>query len=94
MQTFILSQQNADTPVESLIKQAAAGGVEVRNAAGKTVAYVIPADNPDARLYAEAREYFGKHRAEFDAVRGRRTGISTAELLTKAAASAAEAPAP
>jgi hypothetical protein len=86
LQTFVLSEQTASLPLGPLFEQAASGGVEVRNGEGKVVAYVLPAGDEETWQYAEARVYFEKHRAEFEAARARRKGITTAELLAKAEA--------
>ena len=91
LQTFVLSEQTASLPLGPLFEQAAIGGVEVRNSEGKVVAYVLPAGDEETWLYAEARVYFEKHRTEIEAAGARRGGVTTAELLAKAAALAKQA---
>ena len=86
MQSFVLGDQTAAMSIEGLVQQAAVGGVEVRNQAGEVVAYVLPPNDRDAWLYAEARIDFEEHRAEIEAACARRGGVTTAELLAKAAA--------
>lgn len=91
MQTFVLSDQTAATPVGGVIAQAAGGGLEIRNAEGKVVAYVLSPADEQAWAYAEARVYFENHRHEFAAAAKRKDGITTAELLTKLAANSGQA---
>jgi hypothetical protein len=86
MQTFVLGDQSTSMSIEGLIQQAAGGGVEVRDQAGQVVAYVLRPADRDAWLYAEARVYFNEHRTEIEAAGARRGGVTTAELLAKAAA--------
>lgn len=86
MQTFVLTDQTASQSVEGLIRQAAGGGVEVRDQTGQVVAYVLSPADRDSWLYAEARMYFVEHRSEIEAAGARRGGVTTAELLAKAAA--------
>ena len=84
MQTIILSDQTAAMTVGALVEQAAHGGLEIRDAAGKVVAYVLSPADEQAWAYAEARVYFENHREAFKAAANRRSGITTAELLAKA----------
>ena len=87
LQTFVLSDNTASQPVGPILQQAASsGGIEVRDGNGKTVAYVLPADNREAWLYAEAQIYFEQHKNEIETAGDRDGGITTAELLKKAAA--------
>jgi hypothetical protein len=91
-QTFVLSDQTASQPLGPLLQQAASGGgVEIRDGDGKVVAYVLPAHDDEAWLYAEARLYFAKHREEIEAAGRRQGGVTTAELLAKATAMANQA---
>ena len=94
MQTFVLGDQTASMSIEGLIRQAAGGGVEVRDQAGQVVAYVLPPADRDAWLYAEARVYFNEHRTEIEAAGARRGGVTTQQLLAKANALGDQAPAP
>lgn len=91
MQTVVLSDQTSSMTAAGLIEKAAGGGVEVRDQKGAVVAYVLPAADHEAWLYAEARVYFERHREEFAAARARHSGITTAELLAKAMEQAASA---
>jgi hypothetical protein len=86
-QRFLLSEQTASLPVGPLLEQATSGrGVEVHDTKGNVVAYVLPANDADVWLYAEARVYFAQHREEIEAAGRRKGGVTTAELLAKAAA--------
>jgi hypothetical protein len=87
LQTFVLSENTASQPVGPFIQQAATGrGVEVRDGNGKVVAYVLPAHDEEAWLSAESQIYFEQHKNEIEAAGDRDGGITTAELLKKAAA--------
>jgi hypothetical protein len=85
MQTIVLGDQTAAMTVGGLIEQAARGSLEIRDAAGKVVAYVLSPADEQAWAYAKARVYFENHREEFEAAAKRRDGITTSELLAKAA---------
>jgi len=81
LQTFVLSAETASMPVEGLIKQAASGGVEVRDERGKLIAYVVSPEDREAMAYLDACQDFDKHREEIAAALQRRGGVTTKELL-------------
>ncbi len=86
MHTFVMSSQTADASIADILKQAATGGVEVRDVDGKVVAYVLSPTDREAWTYAEANLELDQNG---DAVRealGRRGGVTTKELLGNAAA--------
>src|SRR4051794_8805749 len=84
MQIFVLNEQTARTAVESLVKQAAGGGLEIRTAEGELVAYLLPPNNEEAWAYAEAGMDIDQHRDEIMAAMERRSGVTTPELLERA----------
>ncbi len=84
--TLVLSEQTASTSLKSVLEQAGTGGVEVRSADGKLIAFVLPPDNEEAWAYAEASIEIWRHRDEIVAALERRTGVTTEELLSKAEA--------
>jgi hypothetical protein len=86
MQTVILGEHTANLTVAGLIKQAAGGSIELRDADGNVVVYVLSPKDEQAWAYAEARVYFENHREAFREASARRSGVTTAELLAKAEA--------
>jgi len=84
MQIFVLNEQTAQTAVESMVKQASGSGLEIRNADGKVIAYLLPPNNEEAWAYAEAGMEIDKHRDEIMAAMERRSGVTTTELLERA----------
>jgi hypothetical protein len=81
LKTFVLSDQSSTLPVGPLIEQSMRGGTEIRNADGKTIAFVLAADDEEAWTYAEASMDIMKHRDEILAAANRRTGVTTDVLL-------------
>jgi hypothetical protein len=84
--TIILNDQTSRLPLAELLEQAGSGGVEIRDAGGAVVAFLLPPDNDEAWAYAEASVDISRHREEIMAALERRTGITTEELLSKAEA--------
>jgi len=84
MQVFVLNEETARTAVESLLQQAAGNGLEIRNAEGNVIAYLLPPNNEEAWAYAEAGMEIDKHRDEIMAAMERRSGVTTTELLERA----------
>jgi hypothetical protein len=84
MHTFILSDESASQPIGSLLEQATSGGIEIRNAEGRTIAFVLAPDDQEAWAYAEAAIDVAGHRDEIIAAMERRSGVTTEELLAKA----------
>ena len=54
MNTLILNAETANMSIDHLLKQMSSGGVEVRDAQGNLVAFVLPATDQEALTYAEA----------------------------------------
>jgi hypothetical protein len=84
MQTFLLTPQTENMSIRLLLNEAATKSLEVRDVDGKVVAYVLSPAEHEALIYADARRDIQEHRAEIDAARKRRGGVTTAELLEKA----------
>ena len=88
MNTFVLSPQTANLPVQDLLTWAASGSVEVLDAEGNVVAYVLSPVDREALIYAEAKLDVDQHRDEVQIALNRRGGITTKQLLEKAKAAA------
>src|SRR4029078_9496604 len=92
MTTRILNSETAQLPIDHLLKQLEeGGGVAVRNADGKIVAVVLSGADQEALAYAEAKQDSDQNREKGRKALERRGGITTAELLAKAAAAAEKA---
>ena len=89
MQTIILDAANAQIPLANLVTQASAGGVELRRENGELIGFVLPAHDRAAWAYAEACNDIDANTEQVRAAVARRGGISTQELLQRAAAAAA-----
>lgn len=86
MNTLILNAESLNVSIEHLLRQAQEGGVEVRDTSGKLLAFVLSPTDREAWTYAEANLDI---EANMEAVRQamtRRGGVTTRELLAKAAA--------
>jgi hypothetical protein len=88
MNTLVLTAENANLPIAFLLEKVDNGSVEVRNAEGVIVAFVMSPADHQAWMYAEANLDLDKHREQIEAALQRRGGVTTAELLAKAAAAA------
>jgi hypothetical protein len=84
LQTFVLSQETASLPIGPLLENAGKGGVEIRDPAGRIIAFILPPDDDQAWAYAEASLDISRHREEILAAMQRRTGVTTEELLENA----------
>jgi hypothetical protein len=84
LNTFVLSDQSAVFPIGPLLEQSMKGGTEIRDAEGKTIAFVLGADDLEAWTYAEAVVDIMQHQDEIRAAMDRRTGVTTEVLLAKA----------
>jgi hypothetical protein len=85
MNSFVLGPETANLTVGQFLSQASPGGLEVRNERGDVVAFVLSPADYEAFTYAEAERDFEIHRPEVEAAMTRRGGVTTAELLRKAA---------
>jgi hypothetical protein len=86
MTSIILDSETGKLPLSQLIQQLGTGGVEVRDAQGKVVAMILAPADKKALTYAEAMVDLSQNRNQVRAAVGRRDGITTSELLAKAAA--------
>lgn len=91
MNTLILDSETAKLSLEHLLKQLGNGGVEVRDAQGNIVAIVLGPSDQEALTYAEAKLDLDQHRDQVRRALARRGGITTSELLSKAALAAEKA---
>ena len=87
MKTFVLSEQTANSPIDDLVRQASSGGVEIHDMHGNVVAYILSPSDREAWTYAEANLEVDQHLGEIQEALNRRGGITTSDLLTKAAES-------
>jgi hypothetical protein len=86
MTSIILDSETGKLPLSQLIQQLGTGGVEVRDSHGKIVAMILAPTDKEALTYAEAMVDLAQNRDQMRAALGRRDGITTSELLAKAAA--------
>jgi len=91
MNTLILNAETANLSIEYLLKQVKEGGVEVRDADGNIVAFVLAPTDQEALTYAEANLYLDQHAEEVRNALGRRGGVTTSQLLANAASAAEKA---
>jgi hypothetical protein len=84
MNTFVLTPETEGVPVQSLLRQAGSGGVEIRDPDGKVLGYLLAANNPESSAYVEASRELDQHEEEIREASQRRGGVSTAELLRRA----------
>jgi hypothetical protein len=91
MNTLILTAETANLSIAHLLKQMGGGGVEVRDAEGNVVAFVLPPADHEAWTYAEANLELNQHQDEVMRALGRRGGVTTAQLLANASTAAKEA---
>jgi hypothetical protein len=92
MNTLILSAETANMSIDHLLQQMSNGGVEVRDMQGNLVAFVLSPTDQEALTYVEASIYLDQHKEQVRQALERRGGITTSQLLVKAAASADKAP--
>ena len=91
MNTFVLNAQTMNLPIGQLLTQVGDGGVEVRDDAGKVVAFLLSPTDREAWTYAEANLDLSQNAAEVRQALGRRSGVTAAQLLQNAIAAAANA---
>ena len=91
MNTLVLDSTTAKLSLEHLLTQLGSGGVEVRDALGNIVAVVLGPTDQEALTYAEASIYLDQHGDQVQQALARRGGITTSQLLAKAAAAADQA---
>ena len=90
MNTLILNSETANLSIAHLLEQIGKVGVAVKDAEGNLVAVVLGPEDSEKLTYAEAMLDLSAHRDELQNALKRKGGITTAELLAKAAALAAE----
>jgi hypothetical protein len=88
MTTFELNSETSGLSIEHLLKQVGDDGVQVRDAKGNIVALVFSPRDHEALTYAEAHLDLNEHVDQVRQALGRRDGITTTELLEKAALAA------
>ncbi len=86
MNSIVLTPETANLSIAHLLSHVGNGGVELRNDKGEIVALVLSPADHDAWVYSEAQRDFDQHRNEIEQAMSRRGGVTTAELLRKAAA--------
>jgi hypothetical protein len=91
MNTLVLNTETAKLSIEYLLDQVSNGGVEVRDAQGNVLAFVLTPGDREAWTYAEANVDLNENQEQVRQALGRRGGLTTAELLAKAALSAEQA---
>ena len=88
MNTLILNTETANLTIGHLLKQVNAGGVEVRDAQGNIMAFVLSPTDREAWTYVEANLDLNHNLDQVRRALGRRGGITTSQLLAKAALAA------
>lgn len=88
MTTFVLNAETSGLSIEHLLKQVGEEGVQVRDAEGNIVALVFSPRDHEALTYAEAHLDLDEHLDRVRQTLGRRNGVTTAQLLEKAALAA------
>jgi hypothetical protein len=91
MNTLVLNADTANLSIEHLLKQATTGGVEVRDAQGRIMAFVLSPTDRDAWTYAEANIDLDQNLDKVRQALGRRGGATTAQLLENARTAAEKA---
>lgn len=91
MTSIILDSTTAQLPLQQLLQQLSSGGIEVRDSQGRVVAVMLGPMDKEALTYAEAMLDLAQNRDQVRQALGRRDGISTSELLAKAAAAGEKA---
>jgi hypothetical protein len=86
MTSIILDSETGKLQLSQLIQQLGTGGVEVRDSHGKIIAMILAPTDKEALTYAEAMVDLAQNRDQMRAALGRRDGVTTSELLAKAAA--------
>ncbi len=85
MTSIILDSTTAQLPLQQLLQQLSSGGIEVRDKEGNVVAIIVSPLDKEAIIYAEAKLDLAQNREQVRRALGRRDGISTSELLKRAA---------
>ncbi|MEX0613297.1 MAG: hypothetical protein WD738_02500 [Pirellulales bacterium] len=91
MNTLILNSETANLPIEHLLKQVNTGGVEVRDAQGNVLAFVLSPADHEAWTYAEANLDLNYHQDEVRQALERRGGVTTLQLSANAVMGAEKA---
>lgn len=91
MNTIILSTETANLPIGQLLEQVNRGGVEVRDAAGNVLAFVLSPVDHQSWIYFEAHREIEEHQHEVRQAIERRGGVTTAQMLAKAAVTVRQA---
>jgi hypothetical protein len=86
MITLVLNADTSQMSIASLLQQAGGGGVELRDAQGNVVGLVLSLRDHEAWIYAEAFRDLADNSSQLHEAIGRRGGVTTEELLRKAAA--------
>lgn len=84
MNTLVLNAETAKLSVEHLLKRANEGGIEVQDGNGNLLAFVLSPNDREALTYAEANFDLNQNIDQVRKALGRRGGITTAELISKA----------
>ncbi len=91
MNTLVLNAETSTLSIGALLKKVSEGGVEVRDAEGNLVAFVLSPTDREAWTYAEANLDLNQNIEQVRAALGRRGGVTTAQLLANAALAAEKA---
>ena len=91
MNTIVLDSETANLSIEHLLRQADKGGIELKDANGKVVAFILSPADQEALTYIEASLELNRNSQELHEALNRQGGVTTAQLLEKANAAATKA---
>ena len=87
MNSIIFSQDSSNLSVEQLLQHAQGGGVQLKDADGQVLAFVLSPADHEALTYVEAGLELLRNAEDIQEALGRSGGVTTTELLDKAASS-------
>ncbi|HZL88490.1 MAG TPA: hypothetical protein VFB96_08980 [Pirellulaceae bacterium] len=90
LSTVTLGSESAALPFGQVVEQAREGGIQVKDASGNVVAFVLPPNNLGAWTEAELVREIAEHRDEIRAAMQRGGGATTAQMLEKARQAASQ----
>ena len=64
MDSFVLTPQTANLPVQELLNRAARDSIEILDTEGNVIAYVLSTVDREALIYAEAKLDLDRHQEE------------------------------
>jgi len=84
MTTITLGPETEGLSIEHLLKQVSKGGVELRDADGNILAFVLSPTDQEALAYFEAHIYLDQNQQQVEEALRRHDGSTTSQLLQNA----------